>query len=185
MAQAGWYPSGDGVERWFDGERWTDKTRPVSNAPLPPLPAEPPKKSSAPKPPPSSTVYNPKMDTFTNGATAKKGGIPWGCLGCIGIIVVPLIIFGIYSATRDKSGDQAEMREVQAKIACEDRVKDLLKAPSTASFSGWSTRGSGATYTVDGSVDAENSFGANIRSDFQCTVTFAGDRATVTVSGLN
>ena len=30
-ANAGWYPAGDGSLRWWDGERWTEHTAPVSD----------------------------------------------------------------------------------------------------------------------------------------------------------
>ena len=31
-AQAGWYDQGDGYERWWDGQAWTDDRRPVATA---------------------------------------------------------------------------------------------------------------------------------------------------------
>ena len=190
MAQAGWYPSGDGQERWFDGDNWTNKVRSPSNAPLPPLPENRPpvqRESGATKPTTSPRVdYNPKMDVVGGGVTQpKKGGVWWGCVGCIAIIAIPGIAFGIYSATRDRSGDADELREVQAISACEDQVRAQLKSPSTASFSNMSASGNGSSWDVVGSVDAENSFGAAIRSDFNCDVKFTGGNSVgVIVTGL-
>ena len=39
MTDAGWYssPDGNGLQRWWDGTRWTDQTRPVPPS-LPPVP---------------------------------------------------------------------------------------------------------------------------------------------------
>jgi Protein of unknown function (DUF2510) len=37
---AGWYPAG-GVERWWDGNAWSDHTRPLPGAPAPPMAAPP------------------------------------------------------------------------------------------------------------------------------------------------
>jgi hypothetical protein len=54
---------------------------------------------------------------------------------------------------------------------CEDFVKDRLKSPGTASFTRPTVTSAGVdTWRVDGSVDAENSFGGTVRVDFQCTV---------------
>ena len=38
------------------------------------------------------------------------------------------------------------------------------------------------TWTVTGTVDAENSFGATVRSSFQCTVVITGDTARTTIN---
>lgn len=76
---------------------------------------------------------------------------------------------------------------VLARSACRDAVKGKLKAPATAKFSGETTTGSGqsGTYSVAGSVDSENSFGALIRSSFSCEVTFDGGYpSTVQVTSL-
>ncbi len=62
--------------------------------------------------------------------------------------------------------------------ACERAVESQLRAPATADFSGVF----GSTITehdetveVIGYVDSENGFGANIRTDFSCTVRHVGD----------
>lgn len=47
---------------------------------------------------------------------------------------------------------------------CEGEVKERLKAPSTAKFESNAT--GGGPWTVTGTVDAENSFGAMIRSSY-------------------
>lgn len=65
---------------------------------------------------------------------------------------------------------------------CESRIESLLKAPSTAEFDSQAT-GSG-TWTVTGTVVAENSFGAMVRSSYQCTVVIDGDRAFTSVDFL-
>jgi hypothetical protein len=45
--------------------------------------------------------------------------------------------------------------------------------------------GQSGTYTVTGSVDSENSFGAVVRSEFTCEVVFAaGEAKTVRVTSL-
>lgn len=61
-----------------------------------------------------------------------------------------------------------------------DVVKSQLKSPSSAKFpfsyadEDVSIMKSGNTYTVKAWVDAENSFGAKLRSDFTVTITKSG-----------
>jgi hypothetical protein len=64
-------------------------------------------------------------------------------------------------------GDSSDNEEGLAAIACQNLVKDNLRAPSTASFPSFPTVSGD---TIRGAVDAENGFGAMIRSDFQCTI---------------
>lgn len=65
--------------------------------------------------------------------------------------------------------------ELGAVTACEGFMKQRLKAPATAKYSGWLD--SSTTPAVDGStivnayVDAQNSFGALIRTRYLCRVS--------------
>lgn len=84
--------------------------------------------------------------------------------------------------------------ETGAELICKEFVRDRLKAPSTASFGGWfddwdtavfvdlatiqewglSTAGATmhGAWAVYGKVDAQNSFGAMIRSEYICILEF-------------
>lgn len=77
---------------------------------------------------------------------------------------------------------------VGAYEACERAVEASLKAPSTAEFSGYSSAtvtNDGDRYVVQGYVDAANGFGAQIRTDFTCTVRDTGDNwELVTLRGV-
>jgi hypothetical protein len=69
----------------------------------------------------------------------------------------------------------------QAWDMCSEFVRDRLKAPKTADFAEYGNRGtsvakSGTTYSVNGYVDSENSFGADIRTQYTCTVTPVGGK---------
>ncbi|WP_426319948.1 hypothetical protein [Microbacterium sp. E-13] len=111
----------------------------------------------------------------------STAGLLWGCIGCITLpiaIIAAIIIYG--AATPDKPYDANNKYEAIAQ--CEARIKDMLKAPSTAEFH--SDAAGNGTWTVTGTVDAENGFGAMIRNDFECTVRISGDRATTTVNYL-
>jgi hypothetical protein len=80
-------------------------------------------------------------------------------------------------------GSDQEFSEGEARVMCEDFVEDWLKAPSTASFTRPVVTSAGAnTWQVDGSVDAENSFGGTVRIDYQCTVR--GEDGTATLVDL-
>lgn len=65
--------------------------------------------------------------------------------------------------------------EVEARTQCEDLVKQQLKSPKSADFpwlnSEWKYTPIVDGYKVESYVDAENSFGAQIRGYFGCTVT--------------
>lgn len=68
--------------------------------------------------------------------------------------------------------------QVGAYRSCERAVETTLKAPSTADFSGYSDSQitvNGDVYSVRGYVDAENSFGAAIRTSWDCQVRDTGD----------
>ena len=68
-------------------------------------------------------------------------------------------------------------------LLCEEQVKTVLKSPSTAKFPNIMEWGFGKTknkITVQGYVDAQNSFGAEIRSDFQ----FIIDKKTDTITSF-
>lgn len=100
----------------------------------------------------------------------------------IGVIVLIGVIVGVSSALAPKKQYDANNKfEVIAQ--CEDRVKERLKAPSTAKFDNEEATGSG-TWTVTGTVDSENSFGATLRASFQCTVVVQGDTIKTRVDSL-
>ena len=83
------------------------------------------------------------------------------------------------SSGSSSSTKKADEQRFGAFEICKDFVKDRLKAPSTAKFRNFFqddgevvVTGSGnGPYTVTSSVDSQNSFGANLRSNFVCKVT--------------
>lgn len=150
----GWYKNANGERQWWDGSGWG----PV---------AEKPATSSAP------------ADQKPPSAGAKGCGI-----GCLVIIAIAVIIGIASSIAANNPANKAERdREnapIYAEIACKDAVESRLKAPSTAKFVDVQSSGSGSTFKVVGSVDAENGFGAMVRSNFSCDVTVNGDHTLTT-----
>ena len=68
-------------------------------------------------------------------------------------------------------------------VKCQDKIKELLKAPSTAkfpNFTEWGWQKEKNIVTIQGYVDAENAFGATLRSEFQ----FIIDSDTNTIQSL-
>lgn len=69
---------------------------------------------------------------------------------------------------QDYTFTMAEMTDLQ--IQCQSLVKEILKSPSTAKFPSitkWNFMKEKNIVTIQGYVDAQNSFGAEIRSVFQ------------------
>lgn len=112
-------------------------------------------------------------------------GVLWVAIG------IPVLVIGgcnILSAVGHNSAPSESGMQSTATVACRTAVKDQLKAPRTAKFSDESVSGSSGAYIVVGNVDAENSFGALVRSGFRCSArvsTATGDAvsADATVVG--
>ncbi|MDD3052082.1 MAG: hypothetical protein PHR06_13180 [Candidatus Cloacimonetes bacterium] len=61
---------------------------------------------------------------------------------------------------------------------CKEKVKEVLKSPSTAKFPNYTEWGFGQdknTFTVQGYVDAQNGLGAETRSNFQFIINIDSD----------
>jgi hypothetical protein len=106
-----------------------------------------------------------------------------------GIFVVllfsPVIVLAVFAATAPKIEDTTQSREaspctsrgrIYAEVFAEVYVKTKLKAPSTAKFAGpeaYSTWWVGeCKFAVSSYVDAENSFGAQVRNKFTAKVHY-------------
>jgi hypothetical protein len=79
-------------------------------------------------------------------------------------------------AERQRDSDQ----EIEARAFAEHLVRQSLKAPSTAEFGPYSSVKvvpmGGDSWTVSGYVDAQNGFGAQIRSQWSVLLQKEGDR---------
>lgn len=89
-------------------------------------------------------------------------------LAILAAAVVLLAAVAVVLGLALRHGPAAPTGQQQAITACEDAVKSQLKAPATAKFSGETTSPSGSGFHVEGSVDAENGFGALIRTPWEC-----------------
>lgn len=91
----------------------------------------------------------------------------------VGIPVV-LVFGGLVLAMT--GGGNAEGSSISA---CQSAVKDRLKAPSTADFSSVAAEVKPGLWRVTGDVDAQNSFGAQVRTAYTCTVAWSNRSASV------
>jgi len=119
---------------------------------------------------------------FVPGRTPPKRRPHPAVWGAIGAVVVLLAAGGVYLFTRP-GGVAGESSQAQAIRLCEDSVRGDLKAPATARFSGESyEKTSTIGALVTGSVDAENGFGALLRTSFRCSLVVADGKWTVSDS---
>lgn len=103
-------------------------------------------------------------------------------IGLIGVVLY--VNYQMTSGGSSSSKEPtAEMLEIEAMGACEGAVEQNLKAPATAKYDS-SVRKAGASWIVTGSVDAENSFGALIRSTYECEVVKRGNVMNATLQTL-
>ena len=110
-------------------------------------------------------------------------------LGCLAIIII-VAIFIIGSAALNDDNDsttssgisqlsspQVEDQPTMAFVIAKDFVQQYLKSPSTADFpllDFTSTHLDDNRYEIISYVDAQNSFGAEIRSNWQATTQYNG-----------
>ena len=87
------------------------------------------------------------------------------------------------------SGTSTRIDGFRAQVDCERFVLNSLKSPSSASFAPYQEliiTGSGdGPWTVKGWVDAQNSFGAKLRSQYSCAVQYSGDSAQPVYVSVN
>lgn len=98
--------------------------------------------------------------------------------GCIAVLIIFAIIgiavYGIAAASdySDKPDN------ISAFVMCQKFVRDSLKAPSTAKFADYNDKtisSNGNRFNVISYVDAQNSFGAMVRTSYICEVEYIGD----------
>ena len=100
--------------------------------------------------------------------------------GAIVIVVTILgLIIGIVQCVNPNKSKQEDMDSYghikkDAQFIAKYEISNRLKAPSTAEFE-WNptTNRIGDSWTVSGYVDAQNSFGAMIRSNYSIKITFS------------
>lgn len=94
------------------------------------------------------------------------------------VAMAALVWVAVQGPEEPKSPAEYEPSAADAERMCREDVAGKLKAPSTATFgdvrSTISDDFDPDRWTVTGWVDAENSFGATIRSEWTCQATHRG-----------
>lgn len=112
---------------------------------------------------------------MSEGKTPAGAEKKWA-LGCGALAVGVVLLFAGCGALLASGGSNNRgPSEAEARFVCEEWVRDGLRAPATARFSGVTTTASGGVYTIRGDVDAENGFGALLRSGWVCEVRLDGE----------
>lgn len=115
-------------------------------------------------------------------APASGNKIAWITVGVIvAVFVAVAMIVGAVNGNAQKPYDANNADEAISQ--CEAAVEKQLKSPTTAKFHLTATGYD--TWTVTGTVDSQNSFGAMVRSETQCTVIVDGDSIKVRVDQLD
>lgn len=96
------------------------------------------------------------------------------------VMVMMLVWLGfVYEPSRSyvsssSDSSSSEVDTLEAYNCAKEKVEDVLKSPSSADFPSMFSidyDNFGDSWTVNGYVDAQNSFGASLRSDFRCSLT--------------
>ncbi|OQQ32245.1 hypothetical protein A6411_10585 [Prescottella equi] len=141
--------------------------------------------SETPTPPAESSPAEDRLPTIREDGLAaylKSWKVPF-----LGILAFAVPIAAIWGFVEYRSSGAVEREAVEQ---CESAVKDKMKSPSTAEFPGTSAHeGSDfvlgdiparyqsmdavSAWVVTGPVDAQNGFGATVRSEFNCRAIFS------------
>lgn len=125
-------------------------------------------------------------EVMKDRATAQQRSSNRGCLMFVGAVVVIGVALGLAGVFSTDDVDSSSDNSYAAFDICQTFVKRQLRSPGSAKFRNYfqddgevSVFGFGnGPYTVSSSVDAQNGFGALIRSDFTCRVTLGADGET-------
>lgn len=160
-AAAGWYPGPDGTTRFWDGAQWLDVPFPESATTADDEIDE------------DDPEYIAALEAERARLRAEGRRRAW-----IGVVVLVLLVGGCsYLTSRGGSSSDA-YDEYDAWQNCKAQMDKGLKAPATAGYPmvselTWSGAAGKWTFTRAW-VDSENSFGAKVRTYFDCTVTETG-----------
>jgi hypothetical protein len=106
--------------------------------------------------------------------TRRRAWIPFVTIPLAGLLIVAIAAI-LGNNLGGDGGSDSVGGSSGAEAICETFVKERLRAPATAEFSGAAVDVVNRDeYLVVGTVDSENGFGALVRTDYECTVRAAG-----------
>lgn len=94
--------------------------------------------------------------------------------GCLWLALLVIGVPAACTAALSARGGSAEWEPtaVEARTICEDWVREQLRSPATARFQNGTSAGADGSYLITGTVDAENGFGALVRTPWTCEVDY-------------
>ena len=111
------------------------------------------------------------MTQTPTGVTPQGKRLLWWGGGLLAV----LAFGGIVSQFDGSSGPSQDDLTSAVKDVCHQQLDTKLKAPSTASYGGDDVEHTGgARWVATGYVDAENSFGAKVRTYWNCVAIHKG-----------
>lgn len=117
--------------------------------------------------------FRPPQKLPSGAAKSRGRSLEPGQIVAFAMLAVVAVLLVFVIATTSGADDATPYNPdnaSEARAQCEDLVTTNLKAPASAEFGTIEATRSGGEWIVTGYVDAENSFGAMLRTDFQCTV---------------
>ncbi len=109
--------------------------------------------------------------------TEKEKNVNYGAIIAV-ILLIILCIAGYFFTNKGQKNKPDVGSDIDAVLVCQKWVKENLKAPSTAEFPQINkakiTKLADTTWRVVSYVDAQNSFGAMIRTYYDCETTYLG-----------
>ena len=118
-------------------------------------------------------------------ARGKPAAVPRDGNNTTLLVVLLLIILGGCAGIMSLRGSQpSPPSPLGAWVDCKDFVTRNLKAPASAAFPLSNDPSvhigqAGGLWSVVGYVDAQNSFGAQLRQSFTCQISYSGTTATL------
>lgn len=116
------------------------------------------------------------------GAKQRMGCLGKGLLGLLVLVVGSGVIQSIANDRKtpeERHADSVDVNLTGARLLCQQRGRALLRAPSTAEFenptSGFGKDLGKNRFHVQTYVDAQNGFGAMVRTTLDCKVAHIGD----------
>lgn len=129
-----------------------------------------------PTPPPTVTL-EPEGQSPAAKEEESKSSL-WSTLTVLGMAAGVIYFFIQGQLSGPSSGEQNAR---YAYFHCQDLVKGRLKAPTSASFPVYpalpTNLGDGGLVVIRSYVDAQNSFGAMLRTNFRCKLQYTGGDA--------
>lgn len=98
---------------------------------------------------------------------------------CSVVIVIVFLVLALGSSDSGSRRTRPEHDTLGAWVMCQQFIEERLRSPKSADYPAgydrYTTDLGGGRYRVKAYVDAQNAFGVEIRTPFECTVKYAGN----------